>query len=325
MTRFGFHASHEQIDPAQLLVDVRHAESVGFDMAMCSDHIAPWSSRQGHSGNNWTWLGAVLATTAFPIGTLAIPGHRYHPVVLAHQLATLAQMFPDRVWAALGSGEAMNEHVTGARWPQKEERVSHLEESVDVIRRLLTGEEVSHHGSFTVDRARLWDVPEAPPLLLGPAISPPSAARVATWADGLVTVSQPAEVLRDVVTAYSDAGGTGRLAVQVHLSWAPTLQEAEALAHDQWRSNVFAPPVPADTMTTQAFDAMAEHVPEGVVTQTVRVSEDLGRHREWLAEFAELGFDDIYLHHVGQDQAAFIEIFGEQVLPAVRGVNDASN
>lgn len=168
-------------------------------------------------------------------------------------------------------------------------------------------------------------MPQTPPLLLGPAISASSAARVAAWADGLVTVSQPVEVLREVVAAYTDAGGTGRLAVQLHLSWAPTLQEAEALAHDQWRSNVFAPPVPADTMTTQAFDAMSEHVPEGVVTETVRVSEDLGRHREWLAELAELGFDDIYLHHVGQDQAAFIETFGEQVLPAVRGVPDASN
>lgn len=108
MVRIGFHASHEQISPRQLLADVQHAEQAGFTMAMCSDHLAPWSRRQGHAGNTWTWLGAALARTEFSIGTLAIPGPRYHPVVLAHQLGTLAQMFPGRVWAALGSGEAMN-------------------------------------------------------------------------------------------------------------------------------------------------------------------------------------------------------------------------
>ena len=193
----GFPSSNpKEAELFELLRDVEHAQRAGFGAAMCSDHLEPWSPHQGHSGFALSWLGAALATTAFPIGTLAIPGHRYHPVVLAHQLATLAQMFPDRVWAALGSGEAMNEHVTGARWPPKEERVNYLEESVAVIRRLLTGEETSHHGGFTVDRARLWDVPQTPPLLLGPAISASSAARVAAWADGLVTVSQPVEVLR---------------------------------------------------------------------------------------------------------------------------------
>jgi probable non-F420 flavinoid oxidoreductase len=318
MTRIGFHASHEQLSPDRLLADVQHAERVGFDMAMCSDHITPWSERQGHGGSNWPWLGAALASTSFPIGSLAIPGERFHPAVLAHQVATLAQMFPGRYWAALGSGEAMQETITGAPWPPKPERVQRLEESVDIIRRLLAGEEVSRDGVVRVTRARLWEIPEEQPLLIGPAISPESAGRVAAWADGLVTVNQPKEVLAEVLAAYRENGGRGRAALQLHLSWAPSTEEAEAIAHDQWRSNVFLDPVAADTLTVEAFDAMSEHVSVEAVHEPVRISADLAQHRDWIAEYAELGFDDIYLHHVGQTQGAFLEAFGESVLPAVR-------
>ena len=318
MTRIGFHASHEQLSPRQLLADVQHAERVGFDMAMCSDHITPWSERQGHGGSNWPWLGAALASTSFPIGSLAIPGERFHPAVLAHQVATLAQMFPGRYWAALGSGEAMQETITGAPWPPKPQRVERLEESVDIIRRLLTGEEVSRSGPVRVARARLWEIPEEQPLLIGPAISVESAGRVAAWADGLVTVNQPKDVLAEVLAAYRDHGGRGPTALQLHLSWAPSMEEAESIAHDQWRSNVFLDPVAADTLTVEAFDAMSEHVSVEAVHQPVRISADLAQHRDWIAEYLELGFDDIYLHHVGQEQGAFLETFGESVLPAVR-------
>lgn len=318
MRRVGFHASHEQISPRRLLADVQRAERVGFDMAMCSDHITPWSSRQGHGGSSWPWLGAALASTSFPIGSLAIPGERYHPVVLAHQVATLAEMFPGRYWAALGSGEAMQETITGAPWPPKHERVERLEEAVDIVRRLLAGEEVTHDGWVRAARARVWEVPDEPPLLIGPAISAESAARVAAWADGLVTVNQPAEALAEVLTAYRENGGRGRAALQLHLSWARTVEEAEAIAHDQWRSNVFLDPVAADTLTVEAFDAMSEHVSVEAVHEPVRISADLAQHRDWIAEYFELGFDDVYLHHVGQDQAAFLDAFGESVLPAVR-------
>lgn len=318
MRRIGFHASHEQISPRRLLADVQRAEQAGFDMAMCSDHITPWSTRQGHGGSSWPWLGAALASTSFPIGSLAIPGERYHPVVLAHQVATLAQMFPGRYWAALGSGEAMQETVTGAPWPPKRERVARLEEAVDVVRRLLAGEEVTHEGRVRAVRARVWEVPDEPPLLIGPAISAESAARVAAWADGLVTVNQPVEALTEVLAAYRESGGRGRAALQLHLSWAPTLEEAEAIAHDQWRSNVFLDPVAADTLTVEAFDAMSEHVSVEAVHEPVRISADLAQHRDWITEYLELGFDDVYLHHVGQDQTAFLDAFGGSVLPAVR-------
>ena len=200
MTRIGFHASHEQISPRQLLLDVQQAERVGFDMAMCSDHYKPWSERQGHSGYTWSWLGAALATTGLEFGCVCAPGQRYHPAVVAQKIGTLAQMFPGRFWTALASGEAMNESITGERWPSKEERVARLEECVDVIRRLLAGEVVNHTGLVTVDRAKVWDRPEEAPPLLVPAVSAASAARAAAWADGLITVNQDLETLREVIS-----------------------------------------------------------------------------------------------------------------------------
>jgi len=318
MTRFGFHASHEQVSPRRLLSDVQRAESVGFDLAMCSDHFSPWSHRQGHSGFAWAWLGAALATTNLPFGVVNAPGQRYHPAVIAQAVATLGVMFPGRFWVALGSGEASNEHITGDGWPRKELRTRRLEECVDVIRRLLEGEEVSHDGLVTVDRARLWEVPEPRPRLVGPAVSPDSAARVAAWSEGMVTVNQHPDRLREMVEAHRGAGGTGALALQVHLSWAPTEAEAEQIAHEQWRSNVFAEPVSWDTETVEAFDLLSQDVTTEKVRTVVDVSSELGWHQDRLAEYAAIGFDEIYLHHVGQSQERFIDTFGEHVLPALR-------
>ena len=318
MTRIGFHASHEQISPRQLLLDVQQAERVGFDMAMCSDHYKPWSERQGHSGYTWSWLGAALATTGLEFGCVCAPGQRYHPAVVAQKIGTLAQMFPGRFWTALASGEAMNESITGDRWPAKDERVARLEECVDVIRRLLDGEEVSHSGLITVDRAKVWDRPEEPPSLLVPAVSAASAARAAAWADGLITVNQDLEVLREVIDAYRGAGGRGPVALQLHLAWAPTMEEAERIAFDQWRSNVLGEPLAWDIATVEGFDAASEHVTLESVRDVVRISPDLDQHVAWIRDYADLGFDDIYLHYVGRDQSDYLDVFGAHVLPKVR-------
>ena len=318
MTIIGFHASHEQVHPTELLRAVRHAESAGFDAAMCSDHFAPWSARQGHSGFAWSWLGAALATTSLRFGVVNAPGQRYHPAIVAQAAATLAAMFPGRFWVALGSGENANEHITGDPWPVKEVRDERLVECAGLIRRLLAGEEVTHHGLVTVDRARVWTLPDEPPQLIGPAVTPPTAARAAGWADGLITINQPDDVLRAVLDAYRDAGGRGRTAVQVHVSWAPDQAEAERIAFDQWRSNVFPPPVCWDLATPEHFDVASSHVRPEDVERSVVVSADLGRHAAYLRHLADLGFEEIYVHHVGQEQEAFVDAFAEHVLPQVR-------
>ncbi|MFE2756484.1 TIGR03885 family FMN-dependent LLM class oxidoreductase [Actinosynnema sp. NPDC059335] len=318
MTVIGVHASHEQVHPSALLAAVRRAEEVGFGAAMSSDHFSPWSARQGQSGFAWSWLGAALEATGLPFGVVNAPGQRYHPAIVAQAIGTLGAMYPGRFWAALGSGEASNEHITGGGWPRKEVRNARLRECVDVIRALLAGEEVSHDGLVRVDRARLWTRPEEPPLLVGAAVSEATARWCAGWADGLVTVNAPPERLARVVAAYREAGGRGSLRLQVHLSWAESEDEARGVAHEQWRSNVFPPPVCWDLDTAEHFDVVSEHVSVEQVERVVNVSSDLGWHAKTIREYAELGFEEIFLHHVGREQERFLDVFGERVLPEVR-------
>ena len=316
MTAIGFHASHEQIPPSRLLADVKDAEAAGFSHAMCSDHFTPWSERQGESGFAWSWLGAALHATDLPFGVVNAPGQRYHPAVIAQAAATLAEMFPGRFWMALGSGEFANEHITGDPWPNKARRNARLKECVDVIRALFEGEVVDHDGLVRLDRARLWTLPESPPAMIGAAVSAETAEWVGGWADGLITIAQPVDVLRKVVRAFRDGGGENkRLALQVHLSWAASEDEALQIAHDQWRTNVFSPPLCWDLATVEEFDEASRHVRPEDMRAAVLIASDLDRHIDWLSELAELGFDEIYLHHVGSEQSAFIEAFGEKVLP----------
>jgi probable non-F420 flavinoid oxidoreductase len=319
MPRIGFHCSHEQIPPRELLTAVRHAEQAGFAAAMSSDHFSPWSERQAESGFAWSFLGAALEATSLPFGVVNAPGQRYHPAIVAQAAASLCQMFPGRLWVALGTGEASNEHITGGRWPSKAERNARLQECVEVIRALLAGEVVDHHGRVVVDRARLWTLPPEPPPLIGAAISVETGAWVGEWADGLVTVNQPREKLERMIAAFRENGGEGkRLAVQVHLSIAEDEGKALEIAHDQWRTNVFPPPLCWDLETVEQFDTASLHVRPEDVRGTVLVSSEPARHVEVIRELAALGFDEVYLHHVGREQRAFIDSFGEHVLPQFR-------
>lgn len=285
---------------------------------MCSDHFAPWSAGQGESGHAWSWLGAALATTDLPFGVVTAPGQRYHPAVLAQAAATLAEMFPERFWMALGSGQALNEHITGERWPSKPERRARLRECVDVLRALFAGEEVSHDGAVRVDRARLYSRPGRPPALVGAAVSAETAHWAGSWADGLITVNQPPEQLERVIEAYRGGGGTGPVRLQVHLSYAEDEAEALRLAHDQWRFAVFGSDVAWDLAMPADYESVAQWVQPEQVRGPVLVSADVGRHVAWLQEYVALGVDELYLHHVGKDQERFLDVFGSRVLPQLR-------
>ncbi len=311
MPRIALHCSHEQIPPSKLLRAIRRAEEAGFTAGMSSDHFAPWSERQGESGFAWSFLGAALAQTSLPFGVVNAPGQRYHPAIIAQAAATLCEMFPERLWIALGSGEASNEHITGGGWPRKEIRNARLRECADIMRALFAGEEVSQDGHVVVDRAKLWTRPKTPPPLLCAAVSEATARWGGEWADGLATVNAPVDTLRRLLDAF----GEGRKVLQVHVSWAPAQEEAKRIAYDQWRTNVFDPPVCWDLDTPEAFDAAAANVRPEDLLGKILISSDLQQHVAWLQEFAALGFDDIALHHVGQDLDPFIDAFGEHVLP----------
>jgi probable non-F420 flavinoid oxidoreductase len=318
MTAVGIHASHEQIAPSALLTAMREAEAAGFARAWSSDHFSPWSERQGESGFAWSWLGAAMQATAMPYGVVNAPGQRYHPAIVAQAAATLAELFPGRLSVALGTGEFSNEHITGEPWPGKQTRNARLRECVDVIRALFRGEVVDHDGLITVDRAKLWTLPAQPPPLLATAVSAETAAFAGEWADGLITVNRPRAKLAEVLDAFRENGGEGKpVAVQVHISWAESDEEAQHIAHDQWRTNVFAPPLCWDLATVEQFDLAAAHVRPEDLHGPVLISSDLAQHTAWLHELAAHGLDAVYVHHVGQEQRRFIDAFGEHVLPAL--------
>ena len=316
MPLIGFHASHEQLAPSAALAAVQLAEQAGFGAAMCSDHFAPWSARQGQSGFAWSWLGAAMQATSLPFGIVNAPGQRYHPAIIAQAAATLTEMYPGRFWLAIGSGEAANEHITGEAWPTKEVRNARLRECADIMRALFAGDVVSHDGLVQVDRARLWSRPETPPPLIGAAVSAETAGWLGGWADGLITINQDLEQLRRIIDAFREGGGAGKpIYLQVHVSYAETDEAALAIAHEQWRSNVFSPPLCWDLELPEHFDEAARFVRPEDLHRSVLISSDVRRFVGWLGDYAGLGFDGIFLHHVGIEQRHFIETFGEHVLP----------
>jgi probable non-F420 flavinoid oxidoreductase len=260
-----------------------------------------------------------MQRTSVPFGVVNAPGQRYHPAIIAQAIATLDDLAPGRLWVAMGSGEASNEHITGDRWPEKAVRNERLRQCVDVIRALLRGEEVSVDDLVRVDRARLWTLPATVPPLIGAALSVETARWCGGWADGLLTVAQAPEKLRAVLDAFRDGGGEGKpVRVQVKVAWAPTDEEALAGAFDQWRTNVFDSTLMADLERVEQFEAAAGHVRPEDMHAAVLVSSDPHRHAAWLHELAGLGIDDLFVHQVPIEQPAFIDVYGDKVLPQLR-------
>jgi coenzyme F420-dependent glucose-6-phosphate dehydrogenase len=315
----GYHASHEQYTPSDLLRYVRRAEAAGFNGVLSSDHFHPWTVEQGQSGFAWSWLGAALeATGSMRFGTVNAPGSRYHPAIIAQAAATLAQMYGDRFWFAVGSGEAINEHITGERWPVKEERNARLRECADVMRALWAGDTVTHRGRVVVEEAKLYTRPARPPEMVGAALTPETAEWVGGWADGLITVGMPPDELREVVAAFRRGGGADKpLKAQVGVSWHDTDEAALRAAHEEWGTQSFPSHVLADVRRPEDFSALHAFVRGDAVAGSVHVSASLDAHTRHLRHYIDAGFDEIYIFNVNRRQEQFIDAFGEHVLPAL--------
>ena len=317
--KIGFHASHEQFAPSRLLELVRRAADAGFQAVQSSDHIEPWGASEGESGFAFAWLGAAMQATDLPFTLVNAPGDRYHPAIVAQAIATLEEMFPGRFSVALGSGEAMNEHITGRPWPPKSIRNERLGECVSVIRRLLAGERVTHDGLVIVHEAKVWSLPAQAPPLYAAALSPQTARWAGTWADGLITVNQPEPQLREILDAFHDTAGDKPLLLQVHVCWAEDEGRAKQMALESWRGNMLPSPIAQDVRLAEHFDMAAKFIRSEDVGETVDISADPSWHADNLQRYAALGFSAINVHQVGQNQEAFIDFFGEKVLPAIRG------
>ena len=316
MTTFGYQASHEQFAPSHLIRLIKLAEEAGFTFINSSDHFHPWSERQGQSGYVYSWLGAALQATSIQHAVVTAPGQRQHPAIIAQAAATLSEMFPNRFWMALGSGEALNEKLTGKGWPVKAVRNERLLECFHIMKRLLAGETVSHDGHVTIQNARLYTLPKHQPLLVGAALSPETAAWMGSWADGLLTAHKPIPELKKIVEAFKKGGGEGKpLHLQVQLGYG---EDEEALAEDvfhQWRTNVFPANVKGELWKVDQFDALGEFVTIADIKKKLFLSSNIQQHIDRLKAYTDLGFEKIILHHVGRNQEEFIRVFGEAVLP----------
>jgi coenzyme F420-dependent glucose-6-phosphate dehydrogenase len=318
MTEIGYHASHEQFAPSELLEWIELADEYGFDAALASDHFHPWSERQGESGFVWSWLGAAMERTSLSFGTVNAPGYRYHPAIIAQAASTLREMYPERFFLAIGSGQLMNEGITGVDWPVKPERNARLEECAEVMSRLWDGEEVTHRDRITVEQATLYTRPESPPPLIGAALSEETARWLGEreWIDGLITIATPDhEALETRVEAFREGAPDKPVFLKVQLSYADDEDAALEGAYDQWRTNCAPGSVTQKLRTPDEFDQLGEQITREQVEENVRISTDLEDHVEWLERDLSLDVEKLVLHNVNREQERFVEDFGESVLP----------
>ena len=326
MGTLGYAAMFEQFHPTDLLEYSRLAEENGFSSVMASDHFHPWTPQQGQSAFVWAWLGALGATTKLRFGTgVTPPGYRYHPAIVAQAAATLEAMYPGRFWLGLGAGEALNEHILGEYWPEPPARLEKLVESIEVIRNLWTGKVTKYQGKhIRLESAKLYTLPPAPPPMLVATSGPIMSERTGKLCDGIITVGAPDEKIklllgrfeRGARSAGKDPATMPRL-IQLHVSWATTYEEAEAQAVREWPTGGMAFPK-QDIRNPEDFEAMARLVRPEHFKGRVLISPDLQEHHAHIQHYIDLGFDEVYVHNVGRNQAEFIEAYGREVAPALR-------
>src|SRR5688500_3403173 len=285
MPKIAYHASHEQFAPSRLLEWTVRAEQEGFDAFFSSDHFHPWSESQGQSGFSWSWVGAALARTSFSGAMICCPGYRQHPAIVAQAAATLSEMFEGRFWLAIGSGQALNERITGEIWPTKDQRNARLKECAEIIRALWAGEMVTHRGLVKVEEAKLYTRPKQAPLLVGAAVTEKTAEWLGSWADAMVTTSRPPEELNKMVDAFRRGGGEGKpLFLKVGLSYDGTDAAARNGAHQQWRAVAFPSELLTELRTPKEFDQAGKYVRPEDMDGVLRISSSPDQHAEWIAQ-----------------------------------------
>ena len=319
MTEFGYWLSSEEHEPADLIANARRAEEAGFSFAMISDHFHPWGDAQGHSPFVWTVIGGIGATTErIRLGTgVTCPMIRTHPAIVAHAAATSAALLGgDRFFLGVGTGENLNEHVTGARWPAPDERLELLEEAIEVMRLLWKGGEQTHRGRhYTVDHARLYTLPEQPPQIAVAAAKPLAAALAGRVGDAFVNTTPDAEL----VEAYRAAGGTGPCYGLVRLCWSEDEQQAQETVHRLWRFTALGGTIGQELPRPSDFDAVSESVTVEQAAEGTPCGPDPEPVLEQVRSWEEAGFDHLSFHQVGPDQDGFFRFWEDELRPRLTG------
>jgi coenzyme F420-dependent glucose-6-phosphate dehydrogenase len=324
MVSIGYWLSTEEHAPADLVANARHAESLGFEFAIASDHYHPWNEAQGQSPFVWTLLGALAeATERMELGTgVTCPTIRIHPAIIAQAAATTAAMLPGQFFLGVGTGEYLNEHVLGDAWPRPPVRLDMLEEAVEVIRGLWEGEDFSHDGAhYTVEDARIYTLPPGPPRICMAAGGPIAAATAGRIADGLMSFTAS----RELVQRFEEAGGAGKPRYgQLTVCWAPSEAEARRTACELWPTAGFPAPLGTDLRRPADFEAVRPLASEDSAARHIVCGPDPERHFGAIREFLDAGFDHIALHQVGHDQEGFFRFFEAEIRPRLRDLRSAA-
>jgi G6PDH family F420-dependent oxidoreductase len=315
MIKFGYKLMSEEHGPQALVENARRAEAAGFDFVSISDHFHPWLESQGHSPYAWSVLGAIAATTSrIGIATgLTCPIIRYHPAIIAQAAATIAVMSDNRFTLAIGAGERLNEHVTGARWPSIPERHEMLRDAIDIFRILWKGGvHTIRRAHYTVDHAQVFDLPSEPiPIVVGVS-GPHSVALAAQKADGIMATEPKAEL----VQRYRQlAPRAGPRYAEVVLAYGDSEQAALELVHDRFRFGALGWSVQSEIPTVEGFEAASQYVRPEDLKSSAGVGPDPENHLKMIRQYVDAGFDHVVLVGVGPDQAKFIDFFERELKP----------
>ena len=314
MVELGYSLSSEEHAPRDLVRNAVAAEEAGFGFALVSDHFHPWTDRQGQSPFVWSVIGAIAqATERLRLGTgVTCPTMRIHPAVIAQAAATSALLMPDRFFLGVGTGENLNEHVLGLRWPGPEERLEMLEEAVAVIRELWTGGLVTHRGAhYTVSQARLYSIPDEPPPVAVAAAAPQAAELAGRIGDAFISTAPDAELIE----AFERAGGEGKPRYgQLTVCWAETEREAIETAHRWWPNAALKGELGQELPLPRHFEQAAETLSPEQVAASVICGPDPERHRAAISEFEDAVYDHVFVHQVGPDQQGFLRFYERELL-----------
>jgi coenzyme F420-dependent glucose-6-phosphate dehydrogenase len=313
----GIALSSEENAPADLVRHARAAEEAGLGFGLISDHIHPWVEAQGHSGFVWSVLGAIAQSTdEFRIGTgVTCPLIRVHPAIVAHAAATVACLMPGRFFLGVGTGENLNEHVTGAKWPAPDERLEMLEEAIGVLRQLWKGDYQTHRGKhYSVENLRLFDLPEKPIEIAVAAMQPKAAELAGRVGDALVNVAPKQEI----VATFDNAGGKGKPKYgQVTVCWAKSKDEAKQTAFENWPNVLVEGSASQELPLPSDFEQLVEGRDADELEGTIPLGPDAEEYLAELGKYDRAGYTHICIHQIGSDQEGFLEFAKRELLPTL--------
>lgn len=318
MAEIGVFFSCEERTALEIVAGAERAEQAGFRSAWISDHFHPWNDAQGQSPFVWSVLGAAAAVTESMRWTTAVtcPTVRTHPGIVAHAAATTATMMPGRFRLGVGSGEALNEHVFGARWPAADVRLEMLEEAVAVIRMLWEGGFKNHHGRhYTLEAARLYWLPEEPPAILVSGFGPKAIKLAARIGDGYVTVVPD----RNAAQRYREHGGGGPITGGLKVCWGEHRDECIRTAHRLWPNEALSGELAQVLPSPRHFEQATQLVTEQQIASSLPCGNDPDEHVAAIQAYVDAGFDEIYVGQIGSEHDGFIDFYAHEILPRFSG------